>query len=153
MRVNIEVNDKQIEQAFTAVTREQKKMMKRAYRKATSIIVRTARKNMKSAFRSLVWRKGGNLDLRKGIRTSIYKDASGASVYERSPRDLFFILLFHDYGAKNGRKKGKHPRKTNYVKKGGIKEKGFFQSAFSKIKDAESELIKSVETDLTKMLK
>lgn len=132
--IDIKVDNREISQAFTAYSRDQKKIMKRAYRKGANIITKTARKLLKSSMTSLIYHYGGkSVNLSKGIRTSIFKDGTGVSIYERSPRDPYFILLFHDAGAKAGRKKTTtQPNKYyHYTKKGGIKAKGFFQSALA----------------------
>lgn len=151
MNIDVRVDNNEIDKVLTAVTRNQKKIMKKGYRKATSMIVKDARKNMKSAFSSLKYSYKGNIvNLSKGIRTSIYKDGSGASVYERGPRDLYYILLFHDFGAK-GRKMKKQVKKRYYQLKGGLKGKHFFQNALIKKNDAVKQLIKEVETQMKQL--
>lgn len=151
MNIDVKVENKEVDKVLTAVTKNQKKIMKKGYRKATTLIVKDARKNMKGSFSSLNFSyKGMKVNLSKGIRTSIYKDGSGASVYERGPRDLYYILLFHDFGAK-GRKMKKQVKKRYYQLKGGLKGKHFFQNALMKRNDAVKQLIKEVEEQMKKV--
>lgn len=151
MNISVRVDNNDVDKVFTAITKNQKKILKRGYKKATSVIVKDAKKNMKAAFSSLKYTYNGTtVNLQKGIRTSTYKDGSGASVYERSPRDLYYILLFHDFGAKGRKSKKGKQRKRYYKLKGGLKGKHFFQNALSKTNEAVNQLIKEVETQLKK---
>lgn len=150
MNISVRVDNNDVDKVFTAITKNQKRILKKGYKKATSVIVKDAKKNMKASFSSLKYTYNGTtVNLQKGIRASTYKDGSGASVYERSPRDLYYILLFHDFGAK-GRKGKKKGRKRYYKLKGGLKGKHFFQNALSKTNEAVNQLIKEVETQLKK---
>lgn len=152
MEIKITTDNRELERAITATTRDQKKIMKKAYRKGAQPIVKLARRLLKSAFKSLIFSyRGTKYDLRKGIRTSIYKDGSGMSIYERTPFDPFYILLFHDFGAKNGRKISKnHSKYYKYKPKGGIKAKNFFQNAIAKQGEATDTIIKVVNEEINK---
>lgn len=152
MNISVRVDNNDVDKVFTAITKNQKKILKRGYKKATSVIVKDAKKNMKASFSSLKYSYNGTtVNLQNGIRTSTYKDGSGASVYERSPRDLYYILLFHDFGAKGRKSKKKGRKRKRYYKlKGGLKGKHFFQNALSKRNEAVNQLIKEVETQMKK---
>lgn len=122
------VDDKQLVDYVNAVTREQKRTLKKAYNEAIKPLIKDARRNVRASKYKL---KKSNLV--KGVRGGTWKNNKGASVYIRSPYDNYYKLLFFESGTKERFvKMRKRKRLKTKAGRGRIVSGWFFRNALTK---------------------
>lgn len=147
----IETDAKQVLKKFASLnSKKQKAAYKEAYRKASNILVKETRKELKTVVRKIntkhTYKNGKTESLSKGIKAKVYKDATGANVHILGD----YRLKFFEIGTKPRyvkKRKGKPLKKRGY--RGSIKASHFFRKAQTNTEDA---VFKSIDKNLSEAI-
>lgn len=151
--ISIKYDDKELARYINAVTKEERRGIKSAYRAAVRPIMTAAKRNIKS--------NGYNIaGLDKAVRGGAWKNSKGGSTYIRTPADYHqkkdspayknFLLLFFEGGTKSRMvKKRKRKKLKTPANRGAIKAGYMFTKA---VKASEQKSIEAFERTLTKAI-